>query len=92
MVAHGRRVTVPDKTLASYAGDYQERTVVLRGGRLHYGGGAEPESPLVPLGVDLFELERDPAVRVRFIGDRVRPAAELVAIYRDGSVDRWSRR
>ena len=91
-VAHARRVTVPDKSLASYAGDYQERTVVLRGGRLRYGGGAEPESPLVPMGADLFELEQDPAVRIRFLGDGVRPAAELVAIYRDGSVDRWSRR
>ena len=89
--AHGG-LPVPDRALASYAGDYRERTVMLRGGRLHYGGGADPESPLVPMGPDLFELERDPAVRVRFIGDGVRPAAELVAIYRDGSVDRWSRR
>jgi CubicO group peptidase (beta-lactamase class C family) len=90
--ARARRVTIPDKALASYAGDYRERTVVLRDGRLYYGGGAEPESPLVPMYADLFELERDPAVRVRFIGDGVRPAAELVAIYREGSVDRWSRR
>ena len=90
--ARARRVPVPDRALASYAGDYRERTVLLRGGRLHYGGGADPESPLVPMGPDLFELERDPAVRVRFIGDGVRPAAELVAIYRDGTVDRWSRR
>jgi hypothetical protein len=90
--ARAPRVTIPDKALASYAGDYRERTVVLRDGRLYYGGGAEPESPLVPMYADLFELERDPAVRVRFIGDGVRPAAELVAIYREGSVDRWSRR
>ena len=64
---------------------------MLRGGRLHYGGGAEPESPLLPLSADLFELERDPAVRVRFVGNGAGPAAELVAVYRDGSVDRWSR-
>ena len=70
---------------------YRERTVVLRDGRLHYGGGADPESPMVPMGADLFELEQDPDVRVRFLGDGKRPAAELVAIYRDGSVDRWSR-
>jgi hypothetical protein len=43
------------------------------------------------MGADLFELERDPDVRVRFLGDGKRSAAELVAIYRDGSVDRWSR-
>jgi CubicO group peptidase (beta-lactamase class C family) len=90
--ARARRVTIPEGALASYPGDYRERTVVVRGGRLYYRGGADPESPLVPMGASLFELERDPAVRVRFIGDGVRPAAELVAIYRDGSVDRWSRR
>ena len=89
--ARARRVTIPNEVLASYAGEYRERTVVLRDGRLHYGGGADPESPMVPMGADLFELERDPDVRVRFLGDGKRPAAELVAIYRDGSVDRWSR-
>jgi hypothetical protein len=43
------------------------------------------------MSADLFELERDPAVRVRFVGNGAGPPAELVAIYRDGSVDRWSR-
>jgi hypothetical protein len=78
--------------LASYTGDYRERMVTLRDGRLYCGGGAAPESPLIPMDSDLFELERDPAVRVRFIGGGARPAAELVALYRDGTVDRWSRR
>jgi hypothetical protein len=56
-----------------------------------YGGSADPESPLVAMSADLFELEKDPAVRLRFVGDGSRPASELVAIYRDGSVDRWFR-
>jgi CubicO group peptidase (beta-lactamase class C family) len=85
------RPAVPHHVLESYVGSYRERTVTLREGRLHYGGGADPESPLVPMGADLFELERDPAVRVRFVGGGVRPASELVAIYRNGSVDRWAR-
>ncbi|HEY7503122.1 MAG TPA: serine hydrolase [Gemmatimonadales bacterium] len=91
VAARARRVAIPTPTLASYTGDYRERTVVLRDGRLHYGGGAAPESPLVPMGADLFELEKDPSVRVRFVGDGARSAPELVAIYRDGSVDRWLR-
>ncbi len=91
MAARSRSLAVPSKALASYTGDYRERTVLLRDGRLHYGGGAEPESPLVAMSADLFELEKDPAVRVRFVGDGSRPASELVAIYRDGSVDRWFR-
>ena len=91
MAARSRPLAIPDDALASFAGNYSERTVALRDGRLHYGGGAEPESPLVPMGRDVFELERNPAVRVRFVRNGARPAAELVAIYRDGSVDRWLR-
>lgn len=74
--------------LKSYAGDYGERRVVLREDGLHLGGGAEPDSRLVPIGPELFELERDPGVRIRFEG---RPVREVVAISRDGSVDRWPR-
>jgi len=51
-------VTIPDEVLARYAGEYREGTVVLRDGRLHYGGGANPESPMVPMRADLFELAR----------------------------------
>lgn len=84
-------MAVPMPVLARYAGDYRERVVTLRGGRLHYGGGADPESPLVPMGGELFELERDPGVRVRFLDGEAGPASGIVAIYRDGSMDRWSR-
>jgi hypothetical protein len=91
LAARSRPLAIPSKALASYTGNYRERTVVLRDGRLHYRGGAAPESPLVAMSADLFELEKDPAVRVRFVGDGSRPASELVAIYRDGSVDRWFR-
>jgi len=38
-----------------------------------------------------MKLARYPGVRLRFFGDGRQPAAALVAIYRDGSVDRWSR-
>ena len=74
------------QALESYAGEYGERTVSVREGRLHYGGGAEPESALIPMSEAMFELERDPGTRLRFTGD------ELVATYRDGSVDRWRRK
>jgi hypothetical protein len=84
-------MSIPANVLASYAGDYRERTVEMRDGRLYYGGGADSESRMVPMAADLFELERDPDVRVRFVGDGARPATALVAIYRDGTVDRWSR-
>jgi CubicO group peptidase (beta-lactamase class C family) len=89
--ARARRVTLPAAVLASYAGDYRERRVTLREGRLHYGGGADPESPLVPMGAGLFEVEMDPAVRLHFVADEAEYVEELVAIYRDGTVDHWTR-
>jgi CubicO group peptidase (beta-lactamase class C family) len=91
LAARARRAALSRRMLASYAGDYGERKVELREGRLHFGGGAEPESVLVPMGPDLFEVEKDPAVRVQFSAAGARPAAELVAIYRNGTVDRWRR-
>jgi CubicO group peptidase (beta-lactamase class C family) len=86
LAARARAPVVAEAVLGTYAGEYGERSVRLRDGRLHYGGGAEAESALVPMGETLFELERDPGTRLRFEGD------ELVATYRDGSVDRFRRR
>jgi CubicO group peptidase (beta-lactamase class C family) len=91
LAARAHPVAIPEQVLASYAGDYGERTVALRGGRLYYAGGADPESRLVPMGGALFEVDRDPATRVRFVGATGRPAAEVIAIYRGGTLDRWLR-
>jgi CubicO group peptidase (beta-lactamase class C family) len=91
LAGRARRTAVSDQEMAGYAGDYRERTVTVRAGRLHFSGGAAAESPLVPLGDGLFELENDAAVRVRFVGGGSGPAEELIAIYRDGTVDRWLR-
>jgi CubicO group peptidase (beta-lactamase class C family) len=91
LAARARKAAVPKQALAGYAGDYGERTITLRESRLYLGGGADPESPLVPMGGAVFEVENDPSVRVRFVAAGARPAAELVAIYRDGTVDRWPR-
>jgi hypothetical protein len=43
------------------------------------------------MGQDLFELASDPAVRVRFVEDRVGPADRIVVRYSDGTVDEWPR-
>ena len=86
VAARARSLVVDQRALKRYAGDYRERTVTLREGRLYYGGGADPESALVPMGEDLFEVERNPATRIRFVGETA-----LVAIHRDGTTDRWMR-
>jgi CubicO group peptidase (beta-lactamase class C family) len=91
LAARAHPVAVTRRILESYAGQYRERAIALRDGRLYYAGGASPESPLTPMAADLFEVEADPTVRIRFAGNGVSPAAKLIAIYSDGTFDEWAR-
>lgn len=84
LATRGREVTVPRSTLARYVGTYQERTIRLRGDRLYYASGMDPESRLVAMAEDLFEVETDPSVRIRFVGDDGSPAVKLVGLSSDG--------
>jgi CubicO group peptidase (beta-lactamase class C family) len=87
IAARARTSPLSVRTLESYAGRYQEWTITLRDGRLLYNGGANPESPLIPMTENLFEVEADPMFRIRFVGDGVLPAAKLLALYSDGSIE-----
>ena len=86
-----REVTVPRSTLERYAGTYQERTIRLRGDRLYYASGMDPESRLVAMAEDLFEVAADPSVRLQFVGDRGRPAVKLIGLSSDGGKEEWPR-
>ncbi|MGH7512642.1 MAG: serine hydrolase [Gemmatimonadales bacterium] len=90
LAARAQRVAVAHATLARYAGQYQEQAVTLREGRLYYAGAASPESPLSPMTENLFEVEADPTVRLRFVGG-TRTGARLIGIYSDGTIDEWAR-
>lgn len=87
VAARAQPSAVPLRTLESYAGQYQERRVTMRDGRLYYKHGEDPESPLTGMAADLFEVEAEPTLRIRFVGDGERPAAKLVGIYSDGTTD-----
>ncbi len=87
LAARARAPAVPKRTLESYAGQYQERSIALRGGRLYYRRGVSPESPLRPMTRDLLEVEKNPTLRIRFVGDGEAPATKLVEISSDGSID-----
>ena len=84
-------MVVAQRTLERYAGLYQERTISLREGRLHYRRGGSPESLLIPMAEDLFELETDPTLRVRFVGAGAGPPRKLIEISTDGSIDESAR-
>ena len=89
--ARARPVSIPQRTLEDYAGQYQERSIALRGGRLYYRRGGNPEIPLVPMKVDLLEVEDNPTLRIQFVGNGESPATKIVEISRDGTIDESAR-
>jgi len=91
LAARTRPVAVPVATLERYVGSYQERTIVRRGGALDYTDGAGRASRLTPLSPTLFELDEEPASRLRFVAEGPGPAAQVIGLYRDGSSDESAR-
>lgn len=89
VAARARPVVVSPQTMQRYPGRYQQQVVTTRDGRLYYKGALSPESPLTPLAGDLFEVDADPTLRLSFVGDAAGPAAKVIGIYRDGTVDEW---
>jgi hypothetical protein len=77
--------------LERYVGQYQQQAVALRNGRLYYKGAVSPESPLTAVAQDLFEVDADPTLRIRFVGDGAGPAVKFIGIYSDGTLDEWAR-
>jgi hypothetical protein len=88
--ARARPARVPPRTLERYAGTYGEREVTLREGRLWYRRGANAASALVPMAADLFEVEVEPTLRVKFV---VEPGAadRLIELSSDGSIEEAGR-
>ena len=91
VAARARPVAVSQQMLERYAGQYQQQLVAVRNGRLYYKGAVSPESPLTAIATDLFEVDADPAVRIRFVGPESAPAVKLFGIYSDGTIDEWPR-
>jgi len=87
VAARARPVIVPEQNLQRYAGQYQQQVVSVKNGRLIYTGVTTPESRLTPITDDLFEVDADPTLRVRFVDD----GAKLIGVYRDGTMDEWPR-
>jgi hypothetical protein len=87
LAARGKPVAVPTQTLERNTGSYQERTVTRRGRVLYYTDGAGRASRLTPLSASLFEVDEDPASRLRFDATGLGPSSKLVTLYRDGTAD-----
>jgi CubicO group peptidase (beta-lactamase class C family) len=81
-----RPIALPLSILESYAGQYQERQITLRDGRLYYRRGTGTEHALTPMAQDLFALEGVETFRVRFVRNGTGPASRIVGI----DIDGWS--
>ena len=90
LAARTRPVALPARALEPYVGSYQERTITLQGDRLYYTDGAGRGSPLNPLTTTLFEMDEDPASRIRFESEGTR-SVKLVTLYSDGTADESAR-
>jgi CubicO group peptidase (beta-lactamase class C family) len=91
VAARSRPVTISQHVLERYVGQYQQQAVAVRNGRLYYKGAVSPESPLTAIAEDLFEVDADPTLRIRFVGNGAEPAVKLIGIYSDGTMDEWPR-
>jgi CubicO group peptidase (beta-lactamase class C family) len=91
VAARGRPVAVSQQVAERYVGQYQQQAVAVRNGRLHYKGAVSPDSPLTAIAEDLFEVDADPTLRIRFVRDGAGPAVKLIGISSDGTMDEWPR-
>lgn len=91
VAARARPVAVSQQVLERYVGQYQQQAVAVRNGRLYYKGALSPESPLTPIAENLFEVDADPTLRIRFVGDGAGSAVKIIGIYSDGTMDEWPR-
>jgi hypothetical protein len=57
----------PSHGLLAYAGQYGERVINARDGRLYYARAARPPIPLVPLGFNRFAFDNSPGEHVEFL-------------------------
>jgi CubicO group peptidase (beta-lactamase class C family) len=80
-------VSVPEKTLKKYAGDYGPRHVYLRQGRLYYKREGRKEYELLPLTQDKFGLKGYGVFRLRFVLDKDGNATKVVGLYLGGETD-----
>jgi len=61
--------------LATYAGAYGERKVMMEGDRLFYQRGDRPREALIALGGNRFAFESDPGLQIDFVASGAQVAA-----------------
>jgi tetratricopeptide (TPR) repeat protein len=75
------QVVLSAAEMEKLAGDYGQRHIKLREGRLYYQRDGRPEYRLLPLSRETFALERYGQFRVRFVSDEAGQVTKLVGLY-----------
>jgi CubicO group peptidase (beta-lactamase class C family) len=85
--AQNHPVVLSAAEMEKLAGDYGERHIKLREGRLYYERDGRPEFRLLALSKDTFALERYGQFRIRFISDESGQVTKLLGLYIQGRID-----
>lgn len=80
-------ITVDEKTLQTYVGEYGPRKVMFENGNLFYQREGRPKYKLIPMGDDTFALDGMDTFRVKFKRDSSGKVIEFVGMYSDGMTD-----
>lgn len=84
--ADKEKVTVPEKLLRKYAGQYGPRKLTFENGKLYYQRDNRPKTSLKALSKNLFALEGIPNFRIKMVVEDDEVTA-IQGLYQDGRVD-----
>ena len=80
-----------EKTLQSYAGTYEDRTVTFEGGKLYYQRKGRQKYQMTPMTEDTFMFKDLEFFRLKFIKDSNGNVTEVTGLYDDGHTDKSKR-
>lgn len=83
-------VTVDQKTLKSYAGNYGPRKIHFKDGTLYYQREGNTEYPLIPMSQNKFRIAEVPAFRIEMLEENGKVTA-IKGLYDNGRTDQNAR-
>ena len=81
-------VTMDENTLKTYAGTYEDRTVIFENGKLYYQRAGRPKYEMIPMAEDMFSLKDLSYFRIKFNKDSDGMVTEFTGLYDNGYSDK----
>jgi hypothetical protein len=79
---------IDENTLKSYAGTYEDRTVIYDGGKLYYQRKGRQKYQMTPISQDTFMFKDLDYFRLKFVKDPNGNVTEVNGLYDDGNIDK----